>query len=187
MRILPEQAAEAISLHNRMMQLLAQMATLPYGSTMNYNASGGGRSSEHPGGRRPGGEARSVEDEFRARWQGCRTIRAARLVVEEAAAELDHWRHSKAQDAGETQKQLYLRIVRVGEGWPDREAAASLRQSMKTVHAAREAHGRDFAKGLVIAGASEAELLRRGNSVRQVAAMLRVSKSSVFDRTRKAA
>jgi hypothetical protein len=127
-RVLPEQAAEAIELHKRMMALLAQMAVLPYGATMNYNPDGGGRSSEEPGGRRPGGEARSVEDEFRARWHGCRSIRAARLVVEEAEAELDHWRHSKATDVGETHKQLLLRIIRVGEGWDARECAVALRQ-----------------------------------------------------------
>jgi hypothetical protein len=187
MRIRPEEAREAIRLHTRMMGLLADMATLPYGSTMNYNASGGGRSSEHPGGRRPGGEARSVEDEFRARWQGCKTIRAARLVVEEAAAELDHWRHSKATDAGESHKQLLLRIVRVGEGWDARECAAALRQTMKTVHEARAAHNRDVAKGLPLAGATAQELLRRGNTVRYVEATLKVAKSTVFDRARKAA
>lgn len=186
MRVTPEQAAEAISLHNRMMACLAQMAVLPYGTTMNYNASGG-RSSEHPGGRRPAGEGRSVEDEFRARWHGCKTIVAARVVVQEAEAELDHWRHSKAQDNGETQKQLFLRIVRAGEGWDARECAAALRETVRTVHEARAAHGRDAAKGLPLAGASAQELLRRGNTVRYVEATLRVAKSTVFDRARRAA
>jgi hypothetical protein len=181
-----EEVREAIQLHHRMQALLADMATLPYGQVMNYNASGG-RSSEHPGGKRPAGVSMSVEDYWLREWRACRTVDDGRHVVRLAAEDLEHWRKSKAHAPNETQKQLYLRIVRSGEGWPARECAAALRETVKTVLAAREAHGRDPAKGLPLKGADAQELLKRGNTVRYVEATLKVAKSTVFDRAKKAA
>jgi hypothetical protein len=178
---------EYMQLRTLMLDHLAQMATLPYGTVMNYNATGGGKSSEHPGGRRPTGEHRSVEDEYTARWNSCKVIEDARECVKAAEAELDGWRHSKAQEAGETTKQLHQRIVRVGEGWLDRECAAALRQTMATVHEARAAFKRDAAKGLPLQGADAAELLRRGNTYRYVAGVLNKSSTSVYAKARKKA
>lgn len=185
MRVTPEQAAEAISLHNRMMACLAQMAVLPYGTTMNYNASGG-RSSEHPGGRRPAGEGWSDEDRYRERWHNCRTIDDARQCVKAAEDELESWRKSKAQEP-ETSKQVNQRIVKTGEGWDAREVAATLRVTMKMVYAARFDAGRDYAKGLPIAGVDERELARRGNSTRQIAELMKSKPTTVFKRLKKAA
>lgn len=137
MRCTPEQAAEAISLHNRMTAALAQMAVLPYGTVMNYNGNSG-RSSEHPGGRRPAGEALSEEDKYRARWQGCRTIRAARLVVEEAEAELEHWRHAKRVEVKEENwQQLARRICATGSGWSAEDVAQALKVTVSQVRRAR--------------------------------------------------
>jgi hypothetical protein len=187
MRIRPDEAREAIHLHRRMNALLAQMATLPYGSTMNYNASGGGRSSEHPGGRRPGGEARSVEDEFRARWNGCRTIVAARVVVREAEAELDHWRRAKKPAKEESEAELHADI-RKRRGWSDREVADAMRLPMSKVHEARLKARCCPAKGLPFQGCSAVELANRGNSIRQIGEMLKIANPATVHRMlRKAA
>lgn len=185
MRCTPEQAAEAISLHNRMTAALAQMAVLPYGTVMNYNGNSG-RSSEHPGGRRPAGEALSEEDKYRARWQGCRTIRAARLVVEEAEAELEHWRRAKKPAKQESEAELHADI-RKKRGWTDREVAEAMRLPLAKVHEARLKARCCPVKGLPYQGCTVVELANRGNSVRQIEEMLKVSKSSVDRMLKRAA
>jgi len=182
-----EEVKEAIELHYKMLNLLADMSTLPNGSIMNYNSSGGGKTSEHPGGKRPSGDLRSVYDIFKARWDGCRALPDARECIKAAEDELDHWRRSKAKPNSETQQQLYRRVVRVGEGWLDRECAASLRLTMATVHAARAAHDRDAAKGLPLKGADATELLRRGNTFRYVSGVMNKSTAAVFKAARKRA
>ena len=182
----PEQAAEAIRLHKQMMGLLAQMATLPYGSVMNYNASGGGRSSEHPGGKQPAGVAYSDEDRFRERWYACRTVKDGRECVQAAVECLDEWRKARPPVKAEDPKAL-ARDIQSKRGWKDREVADAMRLTVAQVHQARLDGKCCPALGYPYTGCSVVELANRGNSVRQIEEMLRISKSTVDRMLKRAA
>lgn len=180
-----EEAAEAVALTHRMLALLTEMATLPYGSVMNYNASGG-RSSEHPGGRRPTGVEHSDQDRFRTRWEACRTVRDGRECVRAAEACLEEWRHAKKPDKAEDPRAL-ARDIQSKRGWTDREVAEAMRLTVAQVHEARLAGKCCPAKGYPYKGATVVELANRGNSVRQIGEMLAIKNPATVHRMLKKA
>jgi hypothetical protein len=175
-----------VALQREFSDLFAQLSILPYGSTQNYNASGG-KSNEHPGGKRPAGESRpealqALEAWTAARWHEGRM----RGVLEQMQKDLDHWRRYTPPEKAEDPKAL-KREIQSKRGWTDREVAQAMRLTVREVHEARLAAKCCPAKGYPYVGCSVVELANRGNSVRQIELMVGVSKS-VVDRTlRKAA
>jgi hypothetical protein len=175
-----------VQLQREFSDLFAQLSVLPYGSTQNYNASGG-KSCEHPGGKQPAGESMpeayvALERWERARWDAVKM----RGVLTWMAEALGHWRRYTPPEKAEDPKAL-KREIQSKRGWTDREVAQAMRLTVREVHEARLAVKCCPAKGFPYVGCSVVELANRGNSVRQIEVMVGVSKS-VVDRTlRKAA
>jgi hypothetical protein len=174
-----------VRLHREFLTLLAQLATLPHGSTANWNSSGG-KSCEHPGGKRPAGEAHPDGERLLEAWERARTVAERQRVLDEGRRVLESWKHSPKADKAEDPKVLQ-REIQSKRGWTDREVAQAMRLSVREVHEARLAVKCCPAKGYPYVGCGVIELANRGNSVRQIELMVGVSKS-VVDRTlRKAA
>jgi transposase len=180
-----EEIRRLVRLHGEFLNLLAQLAVLPHGSTANWNSSGG-KSSEHPGGKRPAGEAHPDGERLLEAWERARTSAEKGRVLEEGRQVLEAWKHSARPDKAEDPRVL-RREIQSKRGWTDREVAQAMRLSVREVHEARLAAKCCPAKGYPYVGCGVIELANRGNSVRQIELMVGVSKS-VVDRTlRKAA
>jgi hypothetical protein len=175
-----------VALQREFSDLFAQLSVLPYGSTQNYNASGG-KSCEHPGGKQPAGESKPDCMKAARAWVDARwDERRMRAVLTMMREDLESWKHSRAPEKEEDPKAL-KREIQSKRGWTDREVAQAMRLTVREVHEARLAVKCCPAKGFPYVGCSVVELANRGNSVRQIEVMVGVSKS-VVDRTlRKAA
>jgi hypothetical protein len=126
-----------VRLHGEFLTLLAQLATLPHGSTANWNSSGG-KSCEHPGGKRPAGEAHPDGERLLEAWERARTVAERQRVLDEGRKILSGWRHSpKVEVKEETLSALYKRIRTQGEGWPVPEVARALKVTERQVRKAR--------------------------------------------------
>jgi hypothetical protein len=175
-----------VALQREFSDLFAQLSILPYGSTQNYNASGG-KSNEHPGGKRPAGESRpealqALEAWTAARWHEGRM----RAVLEQMQKDLDHWRRYTPPEKAEDPKAL-KREIQAKRGWTDREVAQAMRLTIREVHEAREAIKCCPAKGYPYKGVSAVELANRGNSIRQIQAMLDIRNTTTVARILKKA
>ena len=179
-----EELRTHIRLQRELLQLLAQLATLPYGTTANWNSSGG-KSSEHPGGKRPAGESRPEGARLLDEWASSRSVAAKEDTLRRWREELRAWRHAPEPPKAEDRKVLF-RDIQSKRGWTDREVAQAMRQPVAVVHEARLAVKCCPAKGYPYVGCSVVELANRGNSVRQIELMVGVSKS-VVDRMLKRA
>jgi hypothetical protein len=131
-----------VQLQREFSDLFAQLSVLPYGSTQNYNASGG-KSCEHPGGKRPAGEShpealKALEAWGEARWHEGRM----RAVLQMMRDDLKHWKHSaKVVVKEETLVVLYRRIRDEGEGWAVADVARALKVTERQVRKARAEGG----------------------------------------------
>jgi hypothetical protein len=133
-----ERIRTIIRLQREFAQLYAQLSILPYGSTQNYNGSGA-RSSEHPGGRRPVGEAHPEAERLLDAWTAAQwRIPAMERALEQGRDDLAHWKHSKRVEVKEeTPGSLYRRIRDEGAGWPVAEVARALKVTERQVRKAR--------------------------------------------------
>jgi len=87
----------------------------------------------------------------------------------------------------ETADELAARIVEDGEGWDADEVATAMRCTPTFVRRARLGHGRDPEDGRQPSGdpmAVACELRRRGRSLRAIAALTGVPRSTLHDRLR---
>jgi DNA-directed RNA polymerase specialized sigma24 family protein len=114
--------------------------------------------------------------------------RAAVLAL--AEDELDRIRISRGHAGiAETLDEFFDRIVAVGEGWPAREVAVSLRTSVAIVNRARRERGRDQEKGKPVEDSSGlgreerrarvTKLKALGRSDREIAHALGIKYSTV--------
>jgi hypothetical protein len=174
-----------VRLHGEFLTLLAQLATLPHGSTANWNSSGG-KSCEHPGGKRPAGEAHPDGERLLEAWERARTVAERQRVLDEGRRVLESWKHSPKADKAEDPKVLQ-REIQSKRGWTDREVAQAMRLSVREVHEARLAVKCCPAKGYPFVGCSVVELADRGNSVRQIQAMLDIKNLTTVARILKKA
>jgi transposase len=180
-----EHVRRIVRLQQEFAQLYAQLSILPHGSTQSYNGSGA-RSSEHPGGRRPSGEAHPEADRLLVAWTAARwDARAMERVLEQGREDLEAFKRSRAPEKTEDPRAL-RRDIQSKRGWTDREVAQAMRLTVREVHEARLAAKCCPAKGYPYVGCSVVELANRGNSVRQIEGMLKISKS-VVDRTLRSA
>jgi hypothetical protein len=121
-----------VRLHREFLDLLASLATLPHGSTANWNSSGG-KSCEHPGGKRPAGEAHPDGERLLDMWRGAGSLNEMQRVVDEGRTVLESWKHSPKAGKSEDPKVLQ-REIQSKRGWTDREVAQAMRLSVREVH-----------------------------------------------------
>jgi hypothetical protein len=107
-------------------------------------------------------------------------------VVDEGRRVLESWKHSPKADKAEDPKVLQ-REIQSKRGWTDREVAQAMRLSVREVHEARLAVKCCPAKGYPFVGCSVVELADRGNSVRQIQAMLDIKNLTTVARILKKA
>jgi hypothetical protein len=118
-----------VHIHRQFLDLLAELATLPHGTTANWNSSGG-KSSEHPGGKRPAGEAHPEAEGLVEAWARARTVAEMERVLGEGRKVLAGWKHSPKADKAEDPKVL-RREIQSKRGWTDREVAQAMRLSVR--------------------------------------------------------
>jgi hypothetical protein len=179
-----------VALQREFSDLFAQLSVLPYGSTQNYNASGG-KSCEHPGGKRPAGESHPDCAKALAAWTAARwDERRMRGVLTMMREDLRGWKHAKPAENLLDDKALKREKARDAQklrGWTDKEVAKALHMSVREVHEARDAVKCCPAKGYPYVGVSVVELANRGNSMRQIQAMLRINNLTTVARVLKKA
>lgn len=120
-------------------QTLAEMTLLSYGPVSRFDKSGG-RSSEHPGGRRPQGDSNPLHHEYAKRYararetdeeteqrEGASTRRARRRVLDEAREALESvLRRPESAYTEETAEQRDQRMIDDYAGWPAKDVALKM-------------------------------------------------------------
>jgi hypothetical protein len=179
-----------VQLQREFSDLFAQLSVLPYGSTQNYNASGG-KSCEHPGGKRPAGESHPDCMKAARAWADARwDERRMRGVLAMMREDLEGWKRAKPAENLLDAKALKREKARDAQklrGWTDKEVAQSLHMSVHEVHEARDAIKCCPAKGYPYVGVGVVELANRGNSMRQIQAMLKINSLTTVARVLKKA
>ena len=106
-----------------------------------------------------------------------------------ARAELNAWRRREAPPLEvETMDELSARIISEGEGWSPKEVALAMRCTPTLVRRVREANERNVETGKVEGSLEHAKaLLARGCSLRQVAILTGIPKSTLADQLKRAA
>jgi hypothetical protein len=110
-------------------------------------------------------------------------------ILELAREELERWRRRpEPPDEAETFDELKTRIVKTGEGWTPKEVALAMRCTPTLVRAARMEADRHPETGKIEGSIERArELLSTGHSLRQVAILTGIPKSTLHDALRSAA
>jgi hypothetical protein len=185
-----ERIRTIIRLQREFAQLYAQLSILPYGSTQNYNGSGA-RSSEHPGGRRPVGEAHPEAERLLDAWTAATwRIPAMERALEDGRTWLREFRMGREPEKLLDEKAVLKERMKDAakmRGWEAKEVARSLHLTVAQVHEAREAVKCCPAKGYPYKGVGVVELANRGNSIRQIAAMLDIRNPTTVARILKKA
>lgn len=166
--------------------VLAKMTVLLYGPAQTFDKSGG-RSSEHPGGRRPTGDNYPLHEEFRERYaQASTRADRARVLAEAIEARQRVLKGPEERSEGETWEQLRDRVVKDGEGWALRDVATAFKITESQARKARRQKGREVEFGLKIperVPASPKErvqlLASQGLSQREIASQVGLHKTQV--------
>jgi hypothetical protein len=167
-------------------QVLAEMTLLMYGPVSRFDKSGG-RSSEHPGGKRPQGDSNPLHREFAERYARATGEAKRRETLNEAREALSGvLKRSEGAYVEETWEQLRDRIVKEGEGWALRDVAVALKVTETQARKARRQKDREVEFGLPTTERKElpnperaVHLASQGLTQREIAAQLDCHKTQV--------
>jgi len=134
------------TLEYRMRKVLLQLELTSNGRTASYDSSGNGNPEPDPIPKLGKGDAPHLT--LQDRWNQAATDAERMSVLEAAEALLKAIRVSRGdRSRTESEAELRERIVERGEGLPAVDVAVWARTSVKIVHKAREAAGRDRDRG----------------------------------------
>lgn len=175
---------------NEARTVLVRMTLLSYGKVAAMERSRGGESALVG----PGGESSPMAEEYAALFAKARTPEHARVILDEARAELSAWmRRPLAPDTTETLDELMARIVEDGWAMTPDECAFAMRCLPSLVRRARLLGGRNPETGKHLPTIQHdrmawARMLdSAGLSVRQIELLTGVPKSTLHDHLSKAA
>jgi hypothetical protein len=173
----------------QMRAVLTQLELCSSGATQAWNASGGG--SGEPDDRLVNLVIRSEEPtylRYARRWDGCKSDRSRQLVLDEAKAELEHWRKRQAPVAESIP--LEQMILEDGQGKDVLLVASQFRVDQALVRRLRARHSRDQDTGLPLDGLPRPEpserrtealrLQANGLTYRQIAMYLGCTATTVM-------
>lgn len=165
-----------------MTEVWVGFAMLGYGAVMRY---GEVRCSDSDA--MPAGEYEAPADYWIARYEQAHPDDQPD-VLELALIYLETWRRRpEPADESETLDQLKARIVETGNGWTPKEVALAMRCTPTLVRAARLEADRHPETGKIEGSVEHArELLANGCSLRQVAILTGIPKSTLHDALRAA-
>lgn len=174
-----------------MRKVLAELELLSHGATMQWNSSGG-KSCEHPGGKRPGGDSRPLHDVYRELWGRAGTDEQRRNVVDDAQQALRAELVQQERKEGETPEQKRKRCIETCAGRTAGEAAEEMRETTTWVLKARIAAERDPSTGNEVVVDQDwritaQELAERNVSLRVIGQRVGKSHIAVRNALRKAA
>lgn len=154
-------------------QVLAELELLPHGKTQSFNATTKGGEKQNPF---PQGEAHPPADYWRSRFLAASPGELAGMV-DAARLELQAFKRRDPEVVvqEESVEDWEKRLVKDGEGFDAGSVAVRFRCLVRDVTRLRAKHGRDPNTGQ----ARIIELRASGMSVRQIAELTGVSKSSV--------
>jgi hypothetical protein len=164
-----------------MRKVLLRLALLPNGSVARMDADRGGGSAQYYSDVIPTlGEPRGALDLLEERaaahiyygtqWAAAIDDDERAQVLEQAEDFLDRAIKSRADRSKvETRADLDERILAEGEGWPDKDVAIAFRCSIRMVHEARRAAGRDDEFGRPTAALNGLSAGQRRERVRELA------------------
>lgn len=160
------------------MQLAAEYALLGYGATMRFEKRRDADRNPFPS-----GEAEPPFERWLDLLCRCETFEVFRGVWSEAVDELSAWkRRPDAPPQGETLAQMQSRIIDEGEGWEVRDVALVFRCTPTLVRRTRIERERNPDTGRIEGSLQHAkDLLARGLSLRQVAVLTGIPKSTLHD------
>lgn len=166
----------------------AKMTLLLYGPTQVFDKSGG-RSSEHPGGRRPTGDSYPLHEEFSEKYAQASTKAERAQVLAEAIEARQKVLKGPQERPEETPEQREQRMIDDYAGWPAKDVALAMRTSASEVRHARAKRaldpdtGQDREEVPSMSAAERAEKARRmkdqGMSAKRIALVLGVHYDTV--------
>jgi hypothetical protein len=151
---------------------------LGYGGTMRYEQRRAADLSPLPA-----GEGFPPWDEWLILLPQCHTREALRSALHACRSELDAWRvRPEAPPEGETEDQMARRVIDEGEGWAAKDVAVAFRCSASQVRRWRLEHERNPETGRKEGSLAHArDLISEGLSLRQVAVLTSIPKSTLHD------
>lgn len=160
------------------MQLAIDYALLQYGGTIRYEK----RRSAEPVAL-PAGELHPPFEHWLDLLLQCQTFDYFKGVYSQAQAEVEHWRRRPdPPPEGETLVQMIDRLIEEAEGWSARDAAVAFRCSATQIRRWRQERERNPETGSIEGSLQHArDLLRQGLSLRQVAILTGIPKSTLHD------
>lgn len=168
--------------------VLAKMTVLLYGPAQAFDKSGG-RSSEHPGGRRPTGDNYPLHEEFREKYAQAVTRAERALVLADAIEARQRVLKGPQERPEETPEQREQRMIDDYAGWPAKDVALAMRTSASEVRHARARRaldpdtGEDPLEVPTLSAAERQEKARRmkdqGMSAKRIALVLGVHYDTV--------
>lgn len=168
-----------------MRDVVAGFALLQYGHTMAWGRQP--KAAERPA--LPSGEGHPPLDYWLDLLERCATIEDARIVIGRARDELAAWRvRPEPPPEGESFDDLKTRIIREGAGWTPQEVALAFRCTPTLVRNVRTEAERDVEYGRPDGSLAHGlNLLGAGLSLRQVAQITGIPKSTLHDAAKAAA
>lgn len=163
----------------RMRSVLIAMQCLMYGSTAQWNKSGGHQ--KPTGGNRPPGDSKPLHHVWQITYVMAVGADAREQVIADATDALVEARVRTAPiPQGETRQEWEERLIKDGEGWPAREVAVRFLTATREVTKLRMRYERDPHVGKPLEQqASVAEMIARGLSARQIAFITGKKPSSI--------
>jgi hypothetical protein len=164
-----------------MSQLVVDFALLQYGSVRVYESS----TAKGDGAVLPGGELHPPLEHWTALLPRCRTVEEIIEIMELARAELRAWKvRPEPPPEGETFEDLSERILSF-EGWEPKDVSLACRCTPTLVRRVRHAAERNPETGREEGSLQHArDLLSQGLSLRQVAILTGISKSTLHRQAR---
>jgi transposase-like protein len=171
-------------------QILARLELVSHGSITGYNKSGGARTCEHPGGKRPAGEAEPPHLTFRARmvdepWKVWDLIEEAEKHLERIV------KGNPPKTEGISDRDIVLNDAK---GFSPKQVSQRYGYSESLIRKWRTQDGKDSEDGLEVREIAVPDRLaeaiamrKQGASFRTIEMRTRVSKSTLFDAMRRAA
>lgn len=172
------EAIDQLDQDRRMRSVLIAMQCLMYGSTAQWNKSGGHQ--KPTGGNRPPGESQPLH----MIWQHAYVLAAPQDREQVIADATDALVEARVRTApvpqGETREQWEERLIKDGDGWPAREVAVRFLTATREVTKLRMRYERDPHMGRPLERqATIPELIAKGLSARQIAFITGKKPSSI--------
>ena len=166
------------------MRLVIAYQLLGYGTTIRY-----GQRRSADGGVLPGGEGNPPLEHWLHEWVIASSSYERRLIVQAARSELAAWkRRPDPPPEGETGEQMIERLIREGEGWEASDVALAFRCTPSLVRRWRTEHDRNPDTGRLEGSIEHAkDLIEQGLTLRQVAMITGIPKSTIHDHLDRAA